>query len=109
MKERRICFFLNVVYNTSPEKVEVIPILVKEIIEKLPGLRFDRAHFKSLGKYSLEFEVVYYVLNSDYNFYMDVQQKINLTLFKEFNERGIEFAYPTQTMLIEKGDPNFFT
>jgi small-conductance mechanosensitive channel len=36
---------------------------------------------------------------------MDIQQAINLSIFRQFKEKGIQFAYPTQTLLIEK-DPS---
>jgi small-conductance mechanosensitive channel len=42
--------------------------------------------------------VVYYVLDPDYNKYMDIQQGINLALLRAFRERGIAFAYPTRTL-----------
>jgi small-conductance mechanosensitive channel len=51
---------------------------------------------------SLNFEFVYYVAGADYNKYMDVQQAINLTVFEAFETEGIEFAYPTQTVFINK-------
>ncbi len=60
--------------------------------------RFDRAHFKGYGDSALLFEVVYYVLDPDYNKYMDIQQAINLSLLRQFRERGITFAYPTRTL-----------
>jgi MscS family membrane protein len=46
------------------------------------------------------FEVVYYVDTRDYNVYMDIQQTINLDLFRRFEQEGIEFAYPTQTLYV---------
>jgi small-conductance mechanosensitive channel len=33
---------------------------------------------------------------------MDAQQRINLALFERFASEGIEFAYPTQTLLISR-------
>jgi small-conductance mechanosensitive channel len=32
---------------------------------------------------------------------MDIQQIINLSIFKQFKEKGIEFAYPTQTLFVQ--------
>ena len=55
------------------------------------------------GDYSLQFETVYYVLSADYNHYMDIQQRINLSLCRRFEQESIEFAYPTRTLFIEKG------
>ncbi|NDP41001.1 MAG: mechanosensitive ion channel family protein, partial [Rhodoferax sp.] len=55
------------------------------------------------GAFSLDFEAVYYVLKPDYNVFMDVQQAINLQLVRRFAEQGIEFAFPTQTLYLNRG------
>jgi small-conductance mechanosensitive channel len=103
MFERRIVFSFGVVYQTPYEKVAAIPSMLREIIESQDQTRFDRGHFKSYGDFSLNFEVVYYVKVPDYNVYMDIQQAINLAIFKRFEQEGIAFAYPTQTLYLEKG------
>lgn len=102
MYERRVVFAFGVTYETPLEKVEKIPQMVKDIISNLENVRFDRAHFKEFGDFSLNYEVVYYVLLPDYAVYMDLQQNINLNLMKQFQEEGIDFAYPTQTLFIKK-------
>jgi small-conductance mechanosensitive channel len=102
MMERRVVFNLGVIYQTPAEKLARVPGIVHEIIETQDQARFDRAHFNEFGDSSLNYEIVYYVLNPDYNVYMDTQQAINLEIYKRFRDEGIEFAYPTQTLLIEK-------
>jgi small-conductance mechanosensitive channel len=102
MARRRIVFSFGVIYQTSYETLAAIPVMVREIIEAQQQTRFDRAHFKAYGNSSLDFEVVYYVENPDFNVYMDIQQAINLAIFRRFQEENIEFAYPTQTLYIEK-------
>jgi small-conductance mechanosensitive channel len=102
MTERRSVITLGVAFETPPEKLEVIPGLVREVIEKTSGVRFDRAHFKEIGPSSLVFEVVYWVLSPDYKTYMDVQQTINLDIFRLFKEEAISFAYPAQRVLLER-------
>ena len=42
------------------------------------------------------------MLNSDYAEYMSIQQEINLAIMEEFEKRGVEFAYPTQTLFFTK-------
>lgn len=103
MTRRRVQFGFGVVYQTPVEKMKRIPGWVKEIVEGIEKTTFDRAHFKGFGASSLDFEVVYYVESSDYNFFMDVQQTINLRLMEKFEAEGVEFAYPTRTLYIEKG------
>lgn len=106
MYERRVVFTLGVTYQTSLTKLKEIPGILREIVEKAEGARFDRAHFVRYGPSSLDFEVVYYVLSSDYLIYADIQQAINLAIFERFTEAGIDFAYPTQKLLIEKNEPH---
>ncbi len=104
MFERRIVFSFGVTYQTASQVVEDIPTTIREIIEAQPDVRFDRCHFKSFGDSSLDFEAVYYVLLPDYNAYMDRQQTINLAIMRAFEEQGIEFAYPTQTLYVGRLD-----
>ncbi len=105
MFERRVVFPFSVVYETSLDKLERIPGIVRAIIEPMDQVRFDRAHFKEFGDFSLNFEVVYYVLTPDYNVYMDIQQRINLALFKAFDEEDVAFAYPTQEIILRPQSP----
>ena len=102
MQERRVVFKLGVVYQTSAAQLEEIPRLVREIIESHSDVRFDRGHFATYGDFSLNFEFVYFIIGSEYVKYMDTQQSINLKIYNEFEKRGIEFAYPTQTLFINK-------
>ena len=102
MYERRVVFTIGVLYQTPHEILSKIPKMIYKIIESKGQVRFDRAHFKEYGDYSLKFEVVYWIQNPDYNVYMDIQQGINLDIFKQFHEAGIEFAYPTQTLLLQR-------
>ncbi len=102
MTERRSLFVLSLAYQTPADKLEAIPGMVKEIIEAQPNTRFDRAHFRSYGPSSLDFEVVYFVLQPDYATFMDVQQVVNLAIFRRFAAEGIAFAYPTQTLYVQR-------
>jgi small-conductance mechanosensitive channel len=100
MYERRIVFMIGVTYQTPRDHLELIPTILREAVEEQEQTRFDRAHFKAHGDFALLFETVYYVTVPDYNAYMDVQQAINLTVHRRFEEAGIEFAYPTQTLFL---------
>lgn len=102
MYERRVLFAIGVIYQTSLEALQAIPNYIRTIIEKEEQVRFERSHFKEFGDFSLNFETVYWVKSPDYNVYMDIQQRINLEIFKKFAEEGIEFAYPSQTLFIEQ-------
>lgn len=102
MQERRVVFSFGVTYSTPVAKLGIISAAVQNIIESLEGTRFDRAHFKAFGDFSLNYEVVFYVLSPDYTVYMNKQQYINVKLMTFFEQEGIEFAFPTQTLFINK-------
>ena len=105
MHERRIAFSVGVTYQTPFDKAERMPDMLRAAVESVDRTRFDRAHFAAYGDFALRYDVVYYVLSPDYNLYMDIQQAINLEIFRRFAGAGIEFAYPTQTLFVQGGVP----
>ncbi len=107
MQERRIVFSFGVVYSTPAVTLKKIPDIVKDVILSIGDCRFDRAHFQTFGDFSLNFQVVYYVLSADYNVYMDKQQMINLRLFELFEQENIEFAFPTQTVMLNATNKDY--
>jgi small-conductance mechanosensitive channel len=96
MEERRISFGVGILYETPASLVKKVPSIIQSIIEATDSVRFGRCHFKNFGDFSLNFEIVYYVLTNDYDLFMDVQQSINVSILEKFEEKGISFAYPTQ-------------
>jgi small-conductance mechanosensitive channel len=103
MFERRVVFEFGILYETPLEKVERVGSIVEAIIESMDKTRFDRAHFKQFGDSALNYEVVYFVEDPEYNVYMDIQQSINIELFRRFRAEHIEFAYPTRTVYVTHG------
>jgi small-conductance mechanosensitive channel len=93
---RRVVFSFGVAYHTPIPTIEKIPTVVREILASLPSITVDRIHFHAFGPSSLDFEVVYFVDNPDYNLYMDLQQSMNLELKRRFEQMGIEFAAPAR-------------
>jgi small-conductance mechanosensitive channel len=102
MQERRIAFTFGVTYQTTDAQIRAIPQMISDIISAQPDTRFDRAHFQTFGEFALKFEVVYFVVKTDYKLFMDIQQTINLELLRRFREEGIVFAYPTQTVVVRQ-------
>lgn len=101
MQERRIALKFGVTYDATPEQLEKIPKMLKEILGSMEQVRFDRAHFVAFGDSSLNFEMVYWMLTSDYTAYMDAQQAINLGLMRRLQQEGVSFAFPTRTVVFD--------
>ncbi len=102
LERRRIVFSLGVTYQTPADKLEKLPGVIKEIINDIDGATFDRAHVAGFGDFSLLLEVVYFVESKEYVRYMDIQEQINLKIFRSFAAMEVEFAYPTQTLWIAR-------
>lgn len=100
MQRRRIVYSIGVSYETSLEQLKQIPGILKEIVLNQNPVSFDRAHFAAYGDSSLNFEMVYFVEDPDYNVHMDVQQQINLGVYEKFAAMGIVIAFPTRTLYV---------
>ena len=101
MQQRRMIYSIGVTYQTTADQIQSIPTTIQTIIENTNHTIFNRCHFTTFGDYSLNFEIVYYIDNRDYTLAMDIQQSINLSIMRKFEEQGIEFAIPSQTLYLE--------
>jgi len=52
--------------------------------------------FNAYGDFSLGILFIYYI--SKESNILDTQTVINLDILKRYNEKGLEFAFPTQTI-----------
>ncbi len=102
MKRRRISFEFGVTYDTSLDRLKKINSIVTNIIKKEKLSEFDRIHFSKFNNFSLDFEIVYYILSNNYLDYMDTHQSILFEIKKQFEKEKISMAFPTQNIYINK-------
>jgi len=94
---------LTITYDTPPDKVERAVEIVKEILDNHEGMHPDlppRVYFNEFNAESLNILVIYWYHPPDYWAYMAFTEKFNKEVFRRFNEEGIEFAFPTQTLYL---------
>jgi small-conductance mechanosensitive channel len=103
MEKRRVKYDIGVIYGTSSNKLKEIPKIIKKIVDKEKDVSFGRVRFTTFGESSLIFEVLYHINKSDFDLYLEIQEKINLAIYEEFEKNKIEFAFPTQTVHVNKG------
>jgi small-conductance mechanosensitive channel len=103
LRERRVVFTISLSQETPTAKLATVAALLRSLIESQQDTRFDRAHFAKITATSFDFEAVYFVTTPDYGRYMDIQQTINLKLLEALESEGITFAYPTQTLRLDRG------
>ncbi|MBU0648387.1 mechanosensitive ion channel family protein, partial [Patescibacteria group bacterium] len=102
LKKRRVEFDIGVEYSTSSHKLEKIPQIIQNIIQKSELCEFIRCNFKKFGDSALIFETVYKLDSSSYTTYMQIREQINLAIVKEFKKVRINMAFPTQTIHLKK-------
>lgn len=105
MSNRRVQFSLRVNPATAPALAATIPAALREIIERQQNVRFERVHLKSITQDALEFELVFYVLNSSYGSYMDAQQAILLASMEKFEQLGVTTNNPAYHLVVERHAP----
>jgi small-conductance mechanosensitive channel len=100
--EQRALATLRVTYDTPIEHLRAIPKLLEGIVREQQNARFERCHLKTLGEAAFQFELTYFVRQPLINPLLDLQQAVNLRIVEEFRRLGVQFAYPTQLVIVDK-------
>jgi small-conductance mechanosensitive channel len=101
MPEQRVLTTLRVTYATPGETLKGIPKMLEGIVRAQANARFERCHLKTLGESALQFELSYFAQQPKLNPLLDLQQTVNFSIIDEFQRLGIEFAYPTQRIVMD--------
>lgn len=107
MQERRVLFTVGITYGTKVDNLKTAPGIIEGIIKKYDKTRFDRSNFLNYGPSSLDIETVYWFLSSDFNEYAVTHEKILLDIYAAFENAGLDFAFPTQTIILQKNQSDF--
>jgi len=102
LQRRRVLFTLNLTYQIPSDKLSQIPEIIRAVVEPHEGTIFNHAYFKGFGDSAINFEILYHIETKEFSVYREIVESVNLDLFKRLDEEGIEFAYPTQTVYVEK-------
>lgn len=96
--EWRTQFALGVTYDSSTEKMTKIPVLCQTAIESFKNTRFERCVFAQFADCSLNFDVLYYIVNADEIQVPLIRHQVNMAILKAFRDHDISFAFPTRTI-----------
>ena len=96
---RKMALTLGLTYDTTPERVEEAMDILRQILaERSATIEPDPTiWFESFGDFSLNIKMVYYI-NKEGHVAHD-PGAIHLEILKRFNAKGLDFAFPTQTLL----------
>ena len=94
---------ITITYDTPPDKVERAVKIIEELLDNHEGMNPDfppRAFFNGFNDWSLNLLVLYWYHPPEYWDFCAFSQQFNLKLMRAFEEEGIEFAFPTQTLYL---------
>ena len=94
---------ITITYDTPPQKIDRAVAIIKEMLNNHEGMNEDyppKVYFSELNADSLNIMVLYWYHPPDYWAYMSFTEKFNGELVRRFNDEGIEFAFPTQTVYL---------
>jgi MscS family membrane protein len=100
MKKRRIKMTVGITYDTPADKVEKAVESVRRIIKEDPAIRDDffLVYFDAFGPYSLDIFVYCFTVTTNWAEFLAAKEKFMLSIMRAFQELGVEFAFPTQTL-----------
>lgn len=99
---RKMSVLLALTYKTTAEAIQKAIAILKEIDEESSYTDEGcTAYFESFGPYSLNIRF-YYFIKPEEDFWYLAPNEINMKILNRFAEAGLEFAYPTQTIITDK-------
>lgn len=102
-KKRRINEVFGVTYDTSDDKLKRAIDIIKEVCSKREDLYKDYSVFtETLSASSINIRLWAYVKTNNVNKFVQTRSEIILEIVKRFREEGISFAFPSQSIYIEK-------
>ena len=104
MDKRRIKMTFGLVYSTTNETIEKVRNEMQKYIVDNKDILPEpcRIHFREFGDSALNFEVVCYTETSDMDEYLKIENELNLAIKKIVENNDTDFAYPTQTVYVQK-------
>ncbi|MEM3374201.1 MAG: mechanosensitive ion channel family protein [Candidatus Woesearchaeota archaeon] len=102
LNQKLVIMTLNLVYNTSNEKMKKAKKIIQEILSKEKLIFNYEVNFINFGAYSLDLEVRYFIETNQPKLVREIKDKINFKIKEEFEKNKIDFAYPTQTIEMKK-------
>jgi MscS family membrane protein len=86
---------IRVAFNTSHQKLQQIPTLVRDVVNEDPHLKFEKCEFLSISEFSYDFKLKFM---GDHQHLSDFQKSVdamNQRLVLTLKNNDIEIPYPT--------------
>ncbi|MFZ5986717.1 MAG: mechanosensitive ion channel family protein [Bacillota bacterium] len=111
MGKRRISFYLGLKYSTTTEQIREFTGYFREVLKNHPEVHHDTivVSFEKFGDSSLEIFFYFFTRTTDWQRYLEIRQDINLIIMDKLSEMGLEVAFPSKSVYIEKDERRVYT
>lgn len=100
---------ITITYDSGADKTAQAIQIIKDILAGVPEIdtnpkRSPRIYFNEFNSDSLNILMIYWITPPDWWLFHEINEKVNLEMMRRFEQAGIEFAFPTQTLYLKKDD-----
>jgi MscS family membrane protein len=97
---RKMKVVLGLTYDTTPEQIEQALQILTDIVSDAGRTEDEYTVWSSgFGDFSLNVSAIYVIRKGEH--WAHVPNEINLEILRRFNAAGLDFAFPTQTLIHE--------
>lgn len=97
---RRVMLELGLTYDTTPDQMRRAMEILQEIAAQNPNIEKNATtYFKTFADFSMNICFIYFIVKG--KDYFEIQSQVNLEILSRFNAEGLNFAFPTQSLIVE--------
>jgi MscS family membrane protein len=96
---------LGLRYETTADQLRLVLTRLRELLIRHPKVSMDpaRVRFLGYGDYALNIEVFAFIQTREWGEFLAIQEDINLRIKDIVAAAGTDFAFPSQTVYMERG------
>ncbi len=101
---RRTTCTIGVTYDTTPEQMKQLLARLREMLVADGNIDTDTliVNFTGFGDSALNIDMKFFMLTADYGEWLNMQESINLKIMDIVHELGLDFAFPSTTVYLQK-------
>ncbi len=102
---RRIMMNIGITYDTPKEKIIAIVKDIRQMLVEHPGISKNQAlivYFTEFGDSALNIFIYTFTNTANWEEYLKIKEDINLKIMDIVEKHGSSFAFPSQSIYIEK-------
>ncbi|MCD4707400.1 MAG: mechanosensitive ion channel family protein [Candidatus Sabulitectum sp.] len=101
---RRCAITIGVTYDATAEKMQQLVSSLRRMLEEDDMAEHNGAnvHFSTFGDSSLNVEMLFFIRTTEYSKFLQSRQDLNLKIMRIVEELGLDFAFPSTTVYLEK-------